>query len=129
MDNLKILHAREKFVENGTLPGAVRGIVAASWERSQGYQVPVERGETRLAPEEDLLQRHAENAELIQAAQPALEQAQYLLADARSMVILTDPAGFIIETAGEYQPCVSRRPRNHSWRSKISANTGIYSAE
>jgi signal transduction histidine kinase len=101
MDNRKILHAREKFVGNGSLPDAVRGIVAASWERSLGYQVPVERGETRLAPEEDLLQHHAENAELIQAAQPALDQARYLLAGASSMVILTDPSGFIIETAGD----------------------------
>src|SRR5246127_130078 len=101
MDNREILHSWEKFVENGTSPHAVRGIVAASWERSQGYQVPVERGETRLAPEADLVQHRAEHAELIQAAQPALEQARYLLADARSLVILTDPSGFIIETAGD----------------------------
>ena len=101
MDNRKILYAREKFVENGTSPGAVRGLVAASWERSQGYQVPVERGETRLAADGDLVQHRAENAELILAAQPALEQARYLLADARSMIILTDPSGFIIETAGD----------------------------
>jgi signal transduction histidine kinase len=101
MDNREILHSWEKFVENGTLPHAVRGIVAASWERSQGYQVPVERGETRLAPEADLVQHRTEHAELIQAAQPALEQARYLLADARSLVILTDPSGFIIETAGD----------------------------
>jgi len=33
MDNRNILHAWEKFVENGTSPGAVRGIVAASWSR------------------------------------------------------------------------------------------------
>jgi signal transduction histidine kinase len=101
MDNRKTLLAWEKFVKNGTLPGAIRGIVAASWERSQGYQVPVERGETRLAPETDLVQHRTENAELIQAAQPALDQARYLLADARSLVILTDPSGLIIETAGD----------------------------
>jgi signal transduction histidine kinase len=101
MDNREILYAREKFMENGTSPHAVRGIVAASWERSQGYEVPVERAETRLAPEADLVQHRVEHAELIQAAQPALEQARYLLADARSLVILTDPSGFIIETAGD----------------------------
>ena len=66
MDNRNILHAWEKFVENGTSPGAVRGIVAASWERSHGYHVPVGRGETRLAPEGDLIQHRAENADLIQ---------------------------------------------------------------
>src|ERR1700741_2756162 len=109
MDNREILHARDKFMENGTSPHAVRGIVAASWERSQGYQVPVERAETRLAPEADLVQHRVEHAELIQAAQPALEQARYLLADARSLVILTDPSGFIIETAGDQRTIETAR--------------------
>src|SRR5882724_3831033 len=101
MDNRKIQRAWEKFIENGTASNAVRGIVAASWERSQGYQIPVERGEARLAPEAELVQRRSEHSELIAAAQPALEQAQLLLAEANSMVILTDPSGFIIETAGD----------------------------
>jgi len=101
MDNRKIQRAWEKFIENGTASNAVRGIVAASWERSQGYQIPVERGEARLAPEAELVQRRSEHSELIAAAQPALEQAQLLLAEASSMVILTDPSGFIIETAGD----------------------------
>ena len=103
MDNRKIQRAWEKFIENGTASNAVRGIVAASWERSQGYQIPVERGEARLAPEAELVQRRSEHSELIAAAQPALEQAQRLLAEANSMVILTDPTGFIIETAGDPQ--------------------------
>jgi signal transduction histidine kinase len=101
MDNREIQRAWEKFIENGAAPSSVRGIVAASWERSQGYQVPVERGETRLAPEAELVHRRLEHSELIAAAQPALEQAQLLLAEANSMVILTDPSGFIIETAGD----------------------------
>src|SRR6266404_648165 len=101
MDNRKIQRAWEKFIENGTASNAVRGLVAASWERSQGYQIPVERGEARLAPEAELVQRRSEHSELIAAAQPALEQAQLLLAEASSMVILTDPSGFIIETAGD----------------------------
>jgi signal transduction histidine kinase len=101
MDNRKIQRAWEKFIENGTASNAVRGIVAASWERSQGYQIPVERGEARLGPEAELVQRRSEHSELIAAAQSALEQAQLLLAEANSMVILTDPSGFIIETAGD----------------------------
>jgi transcriptional regulator of acetoin/glycerol metabolism len=40
MDNREIQRAWEKFIENGAAPSSVRGIVAASWERSQGYQIP-----------------------------------------------------------------------------------------
>ncbi len=72
MDNRKIQRAWEKFIENGTASNAVRGIVAASWERSQGYQIPVERGEARLGPEAELVQRRSEHSELIAAAQSAL---------------------------------------------------------
>ena len=100
-DNRKIQGALEKFMQNGTQSSAVRRVVGASWERSQSYQVPVERGETLLAPEAELNQRRSEYSELIAAAQPALEQAQILLAEASSMVILTDPCGVIIETAGD----------------------------
>src|ERR1700730_4834628 len=88
-------------MQNGTQSSAVGRVVGASWELSQSYQVPVERGETLLAPEAELNQRRSEYSELIAAAQPALEQAQVLLAEASSMVILTDPCGVIIETAGD----------------------------
>jgi len=48
MDNRKIQRAWEKFIENGTASKAVRGVVAASWERSQGYRIPVERSQAPL---------------------------------------------------------------------------------
>jgi signal transduction histidine kinase len=101
MDNRKIQRAWEKFIENGTSPSAVRAVVAGSWERSQKYHVPVERGETRLAPEAELIQRRLEHSELVAAARPALEQTRILLAQASSMIILTDPSGVILETAGD----------------------------
>jgi signal transduction histidine kinase len=101
IESREVLRAWEKFTQNGASPSLARGIVAASWERSLKYQVPVERSETRLAAQAELIQRHAENAELIEAARPALEQARILLADARSMVILTDSSGVIIETVGD----------------------------
>jgi signal transduction histidine kinase len=101
MANREIERAWDKFIENGAASNAVRTIVAASWERSQGYQIPVERSEAPLAPEVEVVQRHAEHAELIVAARPALEQARLLLAEASSMIILTDPSGVILETAGD----------------------------
>jgi signal transduction histidine kinase len=101
MDNLEIQRAWGKFIENGSASNAVREVVAASWERSQGHHIPVERSETRLVPETELVHRRSELSELLTAAQPALEQARVLLAEASSMVILTDPSGLIIETEGD----------------------------
>jgi signal transduction histidine kinase len=99
--NQEIQRAWERFIQGGTASNAVRGIVAASWERSQGYQIPVERSEAPLAPEVEVVQRHSKHAELVAAARPALKQARLLLAEASSMIILTDPSGVIIETAGD----------------------------
>jgi signal transduction histidine kinase len=101
MDNRVIQRAWGKFMENGTVSNAVRGVVLDSWGRSQEYQIPVERGEAPLSPEAEVVQLHSEHAELVAAARPALEQAQLFLAQSNSIVILTDPSGVIIETAGD----------------------------
>ncbi len=121
MDNREIQRAWEKFIENGASPNAVRGVVAASWERSQEYHVPIERSETRVAPEAELVHRRSEHSELLAAAQPALEQARVLLAEASSMVIVTDPSGVIIETAGD--------PRTIAVAGMVHLQQGGYWAE
>jgi transcriptional regulator of acetoin/glycerol metabolism len=40
MGNQEIQRAWEKFIENGAASNAVRGVVAASWERSQRVPHP-----------------------------------------------------------------------------------------
>ena len=100
-DNRQIQRAFEKFVEKGAAPNAVRGVVAASWERSQEYHIPIERSETSVAPEAELVHRRSEHSELLGAAQLALEHARALLAEASSMLVVTDPSGVVIETAGD----------------------------
>jgi signal transduction histidine kinase len=97
----KIQRAWETFIQNGTGSNAVREVIAASWKRCQGYHVPIERGEAPLAPEAEAVRLRSEHAALITAARPALEQARFLLAQASSIIILTDPSGVIIETAGD----------------------------
>jgi signal transduction histidine kinase len=101
MDNREIKRAWESFMKNGTASNAVRRVVAASWERSHGYQIPFERSEAPLAPEAEVVQRRAEHVALVAAARPALQQARLLLAEASSMIVLTDPSGVVIETAGD----------------------------
>ena len=95
MENREIRRAWERFIQNGTASKAVRGVVAASWERSQGYHVPIERSEAPLVPEVDVVQRRSEHSALVAAARPALQQARHLLAEANSMIILTDPSGVL----------------------------------
>jgi signal transduction histidine kinase len=97
----KIQRAWETFIQDGSGSNAVRKIIAASWERSKGYDIPVERGEAPLAPEAEAVRLRSEHAALITAARPALEQARFLLAQASSIIILTDPSGVVIETAGD----------------------------
>jgi signal transduction histidine kinase len=97
----KIQRAWERFIENGTRSNAVREVVADSWKRCQEYHIPTERGEAPLAPETKAVGLLSKHAGLVTAARPALEQARFLLAQANSIIILTDPSGVIIETAGD----------------------------
>ncbi len=97
----KIQRAWETFIQNGTGSNAVREVIAASWKRCQGYHIPIERGEAPLAPEAEAVRLRSEHGALIMAARPALEQARFLLAEASSIIVLTDPSGVIIETAGD----------------------------
>src|ERR1700736_1494102 len=97
----EIRRAWEGFIENGTVSMGLRGVIVASWQRSQDHGIPVERKGAPLALEPELLQRYSAHSTLVEAAQPALRQARLFLAEANSMIILTDPSGLILETAGD----------------------------
>jgi transcriptional regulator of acetoin/glycerol metabolism len=91
----------EWFIEDGTAPAAVRAVVASSWQRSQDHGIPVERDGAPLVLEAELFKQHGVNSPLVEAARPVLSQASLFLAKANSMIILTDPSGLILETAGD----------------------------
>jgi hypothetical protein len=97
----QIRRAWEGFVENGAVSVGLRGVIADSWQRSQEHGIPVERKGAPLALEPELLQRYSAHSTLVSAALPALRQARLFLAEANSMIILTDPSGLILETAGD----------------------------
>jgi sigma-54 dependent transcriptional regulator, acetoin dehydrogenase operon transcriptional activator AcoR len=101
MKEQEIRQGWEGFIENGTISKALRGVVVASWRRSQSHGIPVERNEAPLAPEAELTQRRSAHAALLEAAQPALNQARLFLVEANSMIILTDSSGLVLETAGD----------------------------
>jgi transcriptional regulator of acetoin/glycerol metabolism len=97
----EIRRAWEGFIENGTVSMGLRGVIVASWQRSQDHGIPVERKGAPLALEPELVQRYSAHSTLVEAARPALRQARLFLAEANSMIILTDPSGLILETAGD----------------------------
>src|SRR6202008_1005363 len=97
----EIRRAWEWFIEDGTAPAAVRAGVASSWQRSQDQGVTVERQGAPLVLEAELFKQHGINSPLVEAARPALSQASLFLGKANSMIILTDPSGLILETAGD----------------------------
>jgi sigma-54 dependent transcriptional regulator, acetoin dehydrogenase operon transcriptional activator AcoR len=101
MKEQEIRQGWEGFIENGTVSKALRGVVVASWRRSQSHGIPVGRNEAPLAPEAELTQRRSAHAALLEAAQPALNQACLFLAEANSMIILTDSSGLVLEAAGD----------------------------
>jgi transcriptional regulator of acetoin/glycerol metabolism len=97
----EIRRAWEWFIEDGTAPATVRTVVASSWQRSQDHGVAVERQGAPLVREAELVEHHSLHSPLLEASRAALSQASLFLAKANSMIILTDPSGLILETAGD----------------------------
>ena len=97
----EIRRAWEGFAENGALSKALRGIVVASWQRCQSHGIPFERNEAPLASEVELVQCRSAHAAFIEAGQAALKQARLFLSNTHSMLMLTDPSGLVLETAGD----------------------------
>ena len=100
-DEKNVLRAWEAFIERGAVPQAVRAVVVASWVRSRQHQVTVDRGRAPLLTEAELFRYRSTHSALLEAARPALTQARTFLSQADSMLILTDPSGLILETAGD----------------------------
>jgi sigma-54 dependent transcriptional regulator, acetoin dehydrogenase operon transcriptional activator AcoR len=100
-EQTEIQKASARFIEDGIIPETVRRLVASSWKRSQHHGVSVERTRAPLLTEGELVERYSTNSTLVEAARPALRQARLFLADADSMIVITDPSGLILEAAGD----------------------------
>lgn len=93
--------AWESFHEEGVASPTVRPAVIASWQRSRAHRITASRAEAPLVSEAELHRRRQQNLRLVHAARPAMDEARALLADAYSMLILTDTSGTILETEGD----------------------------
>jgi sigma-54 dependent transcriptional regulator, acetoin dehydrogenase operon transcriptional activator AcoR len=112
MEQQAIRAAWERFLADGTGPAHLPRPVAASWERSRSRGISAALTEAPLAEEAEIFRRRSMNAALLNTARPALERSRLFLAEASSMMILSDAAGFIIETAGDPR-VVDHGRRNH----------------
>jgi transcriptional regulator of acetoin/glycerol metabolism len=101
MDQREVLAAWENFVERGALSSDLRSSVAASWQRSKNHRVTIDRARAPLVADAELFRHRRKNASLRHAARCALENSKTFLSDANSIMILTDPAGLIIDTQGD----------------------------
>ena len=97
----EIARAWEAFHQDGVASSIVRPAVLASWQRSREHAITADRPAAPLVSEAELHRRRQRNTRLIAAARPAMDEARHLLSDARSMVILADPGGTILETEGD----------------------------
>ncbi|MFG1375399.1 sigma-54-dependent Fis family transcriptional regulator [Xanthobacter autotrophicus] len=97
----EIARAWEAFHQDGIASPNVRPAVLASWQRSRQHAITANLSEAPLVSEAELHRRRQQNMRLIAAARPAMDEARHLLSDARSMLILTDTEGTILETEGD----------------------------
>jgi len=101
MDQRDVRAAWEKFVEHGALSSELRSSVAASWQRSRNHRVTIDRARAPLVADAELFRLRSRHASLRHAARCALQSSKTFLSDANSIMILTDPAGLIIDTQGD----------------------------
>lgn len=110
MNERSVRHAWERFlVGSGDVTAAVRPQVLGSWQRSKNFNIDVRRQAAPILSEGELYRKRSENALLTASARLATERTSGILAEAGSMLILTDGVGHIIETIGDGRTIESGR--------------------
>ncbi|MBX3540638.1 MAG: sigma-54-dependent Fis family transcriptional regulator [Chelatococcus sp.] len=125
-------HAWETFLGRGETPAGMPPALVASWVRSRALGVNASRREAPLSTEPEIYRRRSGSSALLAAARPALSRSGLFLAEASSMMILTDASGFIVETAGDPR-IVDNGRRNHletggRWEESVIGTNAIGTA-
>src|SRR5262245_66188543 len=107
----RIMAAWERFMQRGEVaPNTVRHLIEDSWWRCRSASVdPTLTQVPMLLTEEELMAMRARYRDLLEASVPIMAQARELLAEAGSIMILTDPSGAILQTDGAPAPGDSGR--------------------
>lgn len=99
----QVMAAWERFLRGRDLPpDAVRDVIEGSWERCYSSGVDPARSQAAVPlPEEALRALQHAQRDLIEASVSITEQARDFLSQSGTIMILTDPAGVILETVGD----------------------------
>src|SRR5438093_4879425 len=99
----QIMAAWDRLLRGAELPpNVIRGVIEQSWSRC--HSAGIDPGRSRAqepATESNLMTLQQRHRDLIDASVPIMKQAHGLLSDSGTMMILTDPTGVILETAGD----------------------------
>ncbi len=101
MQDRRLYRAWETFLSQGETPTGVRDEVLASWQRSLDSKVPVDRSHTQTLSEGEFFRIRQQSGAFLAAAQPALQQGGEFLRGARSMVMLSNAHGTVLDTVGD----------------------------
>jgi len=93
----------ERFLRGRELPpNVVRGVIEGSWVRCQSVGVDPERSQAAAPlPEEALLALQDGHRDLIGASLRIMKEVRDFLSESGTIMILADPTGTILETAGD----------------------------
>jgi transcriptional regulator of acetoin/glycerol metabolism len=104
LSDSKKMAAWEKFLTGEPKAAlSLTGSVVASWQRSLSLGVnPAGRAAPLAAVGERYLALRHRNRDLINASADIFGRIEAILADSRCMMLLTDPFGIVLETAGDH---------------------------
>ncbi len=98
------MEAWERFLTGGARAAMPRGnFVVSSWRRSQAHGIdPGGRAAPLVAQGDAFFSLHQRNRRLIEAAQDIFGRTAELLAGARSIMVLTDVNGVVLQVTGDH---------------------------
>ncbi len=98
------MEAWERFLTGGARAAMPRGnFVVSSWRRSQAHGIdPGGRAAPLVAQGDAFFSLHQRNRRLIEAAQDIFSTTAELLAGARSIMVLTDVNGVVLQVTGDH---------------------------
>jgi len=100
----KVMEAWERFLsDSGEMSShAVRHLIESSWRRC--YSAGIDPGRVRAPnplPRDLFLSWYRRHRDLIEASVPVMGQARDFLSESGTIMILTDPAGVILQSEGD----------------------------
>ena len=99
----EVMAAWDRFLRGAEVPpNVVRDVIERSWSRCHSAGVDPERSRAQEpAPPDDLTSLQYRYSDLVDASLPAMAQSHRVLSESGTIMILTDPTGVILETAGD----------------------------